>query len=71
MLKPFPYQDSHRVPWKYDVTLISTQIREEKVFSNIFSTLARLTKSGWCYTPKELEKDEERDWQEHNRASQE
>ena len=24
MSKPFPYKDSHRVPWKYDVTLIST-----------------------------------------------
>ena len=24
MTKPFPYEDSHRVPWKYDVSLIST-----------------------------------------------
>ena len=23
MLKPFAYKDSHRVPWKYDVILIS------------------------------------------------
>ena len=26
MSKSFPYKDNHRVPWKYDVSLISTQI---------------------------------------------
>ena len=28
MPKPFPYEDNHRVPWKYDVSLISTQTRK-------------------------------------------
>ena len=56
MPKPFPYEDSHRVPWKYDVSLISTQTRKEEVCSNISSGLSGLTKSGHCYTPEELEK---------------
>jgi len=56
MSKPFPYQDSHRVPWKYDVTLISTQTRKEGVCSNISSGLDELTRSDRCFTPKELEK---------------
>ena len=56
MPKPFPYQDSHRVPWKYNVTLISTWTRKEDVCYNISLGLARLTRSGWCYTLKELEK---------------
>ena len=56
MLKPFPYQDSHRVPWKYVVTLISTRTGKEEVCSNISSGLAELSRSGWCYTLKELEK---------------
>ena len=56
MLKSFPYEDSHRVPWKYDVSLISTRIGKEEVCSNISSGLSRLTKSGRCYTPEELEK---------------
>ena len=56
MSKPFPYQDSHHVPWKYDVTLISTQTRKEKVCSNISLGLAGLTRNGQCYTLEELEK---------------
>ncbi|KAL0010927.1 hypothetical protein SO802_006035 [Lithocarpus litseifolius] len=32
MPKPFPYQDGHCVPWKYDVTLISTHIGKEEVY---------------------------------------
>ena len=55
-LWPFPYKDSHCVPWKYDVTLISTWTRKEEVCSNISSSLAWLTRSGRCYTPEELEK---------------
>ena len=31
MSKPFRYKDSHRVFWKYDVTLMSTQIGKEEV----------------------------------------
>ena len=56
MSKPFPYKDSYRVSRKYDVTLILTQIREEKVCSNISLGLVGLTRSGRCYTPEELEK---------------
>ena len=56
MPKPLPYKDSHCVPWKYDVTLISTRTRKEKAFSKISLGLARLTKSDWFYTPEELEK---------------
>ena len=56
MRKLFPYKDSHRVPWKYDVTSISTKTRKEEVCSNISLGLARLTRSGWCYTLEELEK---------------
>ena len=54
--KPLPFQDSHHVPWKYDVTLISTQTRKEETCSNISLGLARLTKNGRCYTLEELEK---------------
>ncbi|KAK9997944.1 hypothetical protein SO802_017547 [Lithocarpus litseifolius] len=56
MSKPFPYMNGHSISWKYDVTLISTSTRKEEVFSNVFSGLAELTKSGRCYTPEELEK---------------
>ena len=51
MLNPFPYPDSHYIPRKYDVTLISTRTRKENVCSNTFSSLAGLTRSGRCYTP--------------------
>ena len=54
MPKPFPYEDSHRVPWKYDVSLISTQTEKEEVCSNISSGLSGLTRNGHCYTPEEL-----------------
>ena len=56
MLKSFPYEDSHCVPWKYDVSLISTQTGKEEVCSNISSSLSGLTRSGRCYTLDELEK---------------
>ena len=56
MPKLFPYEDSHRVPWKYDVTLISTQIGKEEVCSYVSLGLSRLTRSGQCYTLEELEK---------------
>ena len=56
MPKPFPYQDSHHGPWKYNVILIFTRIGKEEVYSNISSGLARPTKNGRCYTPDELEK---------------
>ena len=56
MPKLFPYEDSHRVPWKYDVTLISTQIGKEELCSSVSSGLSRLTRSGQCYTLEELEK---------------
>jgi len=65
--KPFPYENSHRVPWKYDVSLISTQIEKEEVCSNISLGLSRPTRSGRCYTPKELEKKKERDWQRYSK----
>ena len=54
--KPFPYKDSHRIPWKYDVTLISSRNRKEEACFNIFSGLDRLTRSGQCYTLEELKK---------------
>ncbi|KAK9984498.1 hypothetical protein SO802_034023 [Lithocarpus litseifolius] len=56
MPKPFPYKDSHRVLWKYDVSLISTQTGKKKVFFNISSGLFGLTRSGCCYSPEKLEK---------------
>ena len=56
MPKPFPYKDSHRVPWKYYVTLIPTRARKEEVCSNIPLGLAGLTRSGRCCTLEELEK---------------
>ncbi|KAK9997865.1 hypothetical protein SO802_017468 [Lithocarpus litseifolius] len=56
MPKSFPYEDNYCVPWKYDVSLISTQTRKEEVYSNISSSLSRLTRSGRYYTPEELEK---------------
>ncbi|KAL0010983.1 hypothetical protein SO802_006091 [Lithocarpus litseifolius] len=37
MPKPLPYEDSHRIPWKYDVSLISTRTGKEEVCSNISS----------------------------------
>ena len=55
MPKLFPYEDSHCIPWKYDVSLISTRTRKE-VCSNISLGLFGLTRSGCCYTPEELEK---------------
>ena len=56
MPKPFPCEDSHHVPRKYDVSLISTLTEKEEVCSNISSGLSRLTRSGCYYTPEELEK---------------
>ena len=56
MPKTFLYKGSHCVPWKYDVTLISTRIGKEEFCSNISSGLARLTRNGRCYTLEELEK---------------
>ena len=56
MPKPFPYKDSHHVPWKYDVTLISTRTGKEEICFNISLDLVRLTRSGQCYTPEEIEK---------------
>ena len=56
VLKLFPYEHSHRVPWKYDVSLISTRTEKEEIYSNISSGLSRHTRSGRCYTPEELEK---------------
>ena len=38
------------------MTLISTRIGKEEVCSNVSSGLSGLTRSGRCYTPKELEK---------------
>ena len=56
MPKPFPYEDSHHVPWKYDVSLISTRTRKEEVCSNISLGLSGLTRSGCYYISEELEK---------------
>ena len=56
MPKSFPYEDSHRVPWKYDVSSISTRTGKEEVCSNISSGLYGLTRSGRFCTPEELEK---------------
>ena len=56
MPKPFPYKDSHRIPWKYDVSLISTRTKKEEACSNISSGLFGFTRSGYCYTPEVLEK---------------
>ena len=56
MSKPFPYEDSHRIPWKDDVSLISTRIGKEEVCFNISSSLSGLTRSGRCYTLEEIEK---------------
>ena len=56
MSKPFPYEDNHRVPWKYNVSLISTWTKKEEVCSNISSSISRLTRNGRCYTSEELEK---------------
>lgn len=36
--------------------MISTRTRKEEVYSNVSLGLATLTRSGWCYTPEELEK---------------
>ena len=54
MPKPFPYEDSHRVPWKYNMSLISTRTGKEKVYPNISSGLSGLTMSSHCYTLEEL-----------------
>ena len=56
MPKPFLYKDSHRVRWKYDVTLISNRTGKEEVCFNICLGQARLTKSGQFYILEELEK---------------
>ena len=56
MPKPFPYVDSHRVPWKYVMSLISTRTGKKEVCFNISSGLSGLTRSGRYYTPEELEK---------------
>ena len=56
MPKPFPYEDNHRVTWKHDVSLISTQTRKEEVYFNISSGLSGLTRSGHRYTLEELGK---------------
>ncbi|KAL0010899.1 hypothetical protein SO802_006007 [Lithocarpus litseifolius] len=56
MPKPFPYKDSHLVPWKYDVTLIFTRTRKEEVYTNISSSIVGLTRGGRCYTPEAIEK---------------
>nr|XP_023872982.1 uncharacterized protein LOC111985560 [Quercus suber] len=56
MPKPFPYEDNHRVPWEYDVSLISTRIGKEEVCSNIYLGLSKLTRSGHCCTLEKLEK---------------
>ena len=56
MLKPFPYKDNHRVLWKYDVALISTQTGMEEVCFNVSSGLSGLNRRDWCHTLEELEK---------------
>ena len=56
MPKPFLYEDSHRVPWKYNVSLIFNRIGKEEVCSNISSGLSGLIRSDRCYIPEELEK---------------
>lgn len=56
MLKPFLYQDSHHVSWKYDVTLTSTWTGKEEGCSNVSLGLVALNRIGRCYSPVELEK---------------
>ena len=56
MPKPFPYKDSHHVPWKYNVALISIRTGKEEVCSNVSLGLSKLTRSGQYYTLEELEK---------------
>ena len=56
MPKSFPYDNSHHVPWKYNVSLISTRIGKEKVCSNISLGLSGLTRNGHCYNLEKLEK---------------
>ena len=56
MTKLFPYKDDHSVSWKYDVTLFSACTGKENVCSTVSSGLSRLTRSGRCYTPEELER---------------
>ena len=46
LLEPFPYKDSHCVPWKYNMTLITIKARKEEVCTNVSSGLSRLTRSG-------------------------
>ena len=45
-----------RVLWKYNVTLISTQIGKEEICCNISLGLVGLTRYGQCYSFEELEK---------------
>ena len=56
MPKPFPYEDNHCVPWKYDVSLTSTRTKKEEVCPNISLGVSRLTRSCRYYTLEELEK---------------
>ena len=56
MPKLFPYKDNHRVPWKYNVSLISIRTGNDEVYSNISLSLSGLTRIGRRYTPEELEK---------------
>ena len=57
MPKPFPYKDSHHVPWKYNVALISTRTGNEEVCSNVSLGLSGLIRSGQCYALKELKRE--------------
>jgi hypothetical protein len=58
--QPFPYRDNKRVPWNYGMKVISTREgkpkTEDEVVGNLTSGLGGITRSGRCYTPKELEK---------------
>uniref|UniRef100_A0A2N9HG88 G-patch domain-containing protein n=1 Tax=Fagus sylvatica TaxID=28930 RepID=A0A2N9HG88_FAGSY len=58
--RPFPYQDSKKIPWNYGMKVISTRESQpktkEEVVGNLTSGLGGITRSGRCYTPEELEK---------------
>ncbi|KAK9997875.1 hypothetical protein SO802_017478 [Lithocarpus litseifolius] len=56
MPMPFPYEDNHHVPWKYNVSLISTRTKKEEVCFNISLGPSGLIRSGRYYTPGKLEK---------------
>ena len=56
MPKLFLYEDIHHVPWKYNVSLISTRIGKEEVCSHISLGLSGLIRSGRCYTSEVYEK---------------